>query len=514
MRFPLRYRVAALTVVCIAPVVAASSVALVRVATDYLWREERDDAVAFAHTLRSATRHAMLTFDRTEVGAIVDAVSREPDVRSVRVYDGRGRRRLPEGQTGPDLDPKSPGCATCHPSPANLAFPPDGCVQRSGASLRLFYPIPNEPACVGPVCHAREERPLGVLEVERDVGPVLRLTRTLITQAGGWGVLVLSAALLPLFFAFTWAFQRPLGECLRLVREVARGNLHARPRLHRSDEWGELLEALDTMAGTVRGARAELESLNRDLEAQVAARTKDLERALDAARASDRMKTEFLAGISHELSTPLQGVIGYADLLLDGIEGELAVEQRRDVEVIRRNGERLLSLVEDLLELARIEAGRRVLCLDRIRLEDVAEAAVAYGRALAGGKAVAVRLVLPEAGPTVVADARALRQALCHLVANAVRHTDEGEVRVEMTHEDGNRVEIVVEDTGVGMEPEVIRSALVGFRPKGGGGGVGIGLTLARRLVELHGGRLTVESAPGAGTRARVGLSASPDGFI
>jgi signal transduction histidine kinase len=264
------------------------------------------------------------------------------------------------------------------------------------------------------------------------------------------------------------------------------------------------------MASSLARVQAELEALNRDLEQQVEERTQELQGALEAAQESDRMKTEFLANVSHEFSTPLQGVIGYAELLLDGIDGSLVGDQRRDVQAILRNGRRLLDWVEDLLELARLDGHTRLLCVDRIRVQDLAEEAAETGRRDAAGKAVEVTCEAEADCPAIVGDTGALRRVLQHLVENAVRHTDQGSVRLRLARASQGWIEISVEDTGPGMTPHIRHAALSGFSSKGGGGGLAVGLTLARRLVELHGGTFFMESAPGQGTRVRLRLPVGP----
>lgn len=510
MTFPLRYRIAVLSVLCLLPVVALSSAALVRVAATDLRKESEARAAAFADTVRRATRHAMLSFNRDDVDAIMETVARQRGVRALRLYDEAGRHRHPLAGDGLDLDLAGPACTRCHPDPRLGPLTPEQCLHREGEILRLYTQVPSEPECAGPGCHADGWRLLGVLEVEMDESHIARQVQGFGVRAVAAGLVVLAVAVLPLLLVFRWAFEKPLAECLRLVRAVGRSDLAARSRLTRSDEWGELLGAFDIMIGALAQARADLQALNRDLEAQVAARTADLEVALAAAQDSDRMKTEFLAGISHELSTPLQAVIGYADLLLDGIEGDLAPEQRRDIETIRRNGGLLLHLVENLLELARLEGHRRFLCVDRIRLEDVAEAVVESGRRLAAGKPLDVELRVEPGCPAVLGEASALRNVLFHLVENAVRHTERGWVRVRVGGATDGWAEVEVSDTGPGMEAETLRAALRGFVPKGGGGGVGVGLSLSRRIAELHGGVLAVESALGQGTRVVLRLPPAP----
>ncbi|MBI5014837.1 MAG: hypothetical protein HZB55_05020 [Deltaproteobacteria bacterium] len=511
MRFRLRTLIAGLLTACIAPVVAVSTVVLVRTAQERFWKEAQDYGVSFANTVLSATRHSMLTMDRTELEAILDAVSRQKGVRAARIYDAQGHFRVPVAHRAPDLDLSGAECTLCHPDPRRIDAPAQACVHRNEDGLRLYHAILNDPECIGGACHRPSERLLGVLEVDIDVSEALARSHKLTMWAVIGGLLVLGGAVVPLFFALRWGLERPLTECLRIVRGVAAGDLSVRSVLSPATEWAELLGALDGMTLALSKARTDLEALNRHLEEQVAHRTRALEAALQVAEESDRMKTEFLAGISHEFATPLQGAIGFADLLLDGIDGELALSQRHDIEVVRRNCRELLALVEDLLDVVRLSGTLTPSKVDRVRLETIAEEVVEAGRRLAVGRAVDVGLEIEPGCPAVLGDAAILRHVLFHLVEYAVRHTDEGRVAVRVAKAAGNRVELSVSDTGAGVQTEVLRSAVQGYSPQGGGSGIGIRLAFVRRLVELRGAEFSVESIPGNGTRVVVRLPTPVD---
>lgn len=514
MRLRLRHHIAALTVLCLIPVVAGASVALVRLATGYLWDEAEADVVRLADHAQRAARHAMLANERRHVATVLESFAREEGVRFLRLYDAAGILRVPTSGGGGRLDLSSAHCTSCHADPRRVALPAGTCAHWSQDTLLLHYPIRNEPACAAPSCHPppSRERLLGVLEVGMDGTRILGRIRELRVQAALWGVVVLVGGALPLLFGLGWAVERPMAESLRLVREISQDNLAVRSRLRRSDEWGELLDAFDFMAAALEDARGDLETLNRDLEAKVARRTHELSVALESARESDRMKTEFLANLSHEFSTPLQGVIGYAQLLLDGIDGELTAAQRGDVEAVLRNGKRLLDWAEDLLELARLDAKRRYLCVDRINMadlvEEVAEMAAGAGRQPLENLSHRVAPGCPE----VLGDVAAVRRALFHVLDNAVRHARGSRVTVEAGPAETGWVRVAVRDQGPGMEPSVLDAALRGFSSKGGGGGLAVGLSMARRLVEIHGGSFEVESAPGEGTTVTMHLPAAPRG--
>ncbi|MHB8764870.1 MAG: sensor histidine kinase [Deferrisomatales bacterium] len=506
VRYPLRLRIVGLLLLCLAPVVAGSTVLLLRVSTEGVWGEAEQAARSFADTVLSATRHSMLTVDRTELEAIIAAVSRQRGVRSARVYDGRGRSRVPRDPPAPDLDLDGSGCKGCHRDPRTLSGPARVCAHRAGDTMRLFLAIPNEPECAGGGCHGVEEGVLGILGVELDLSAALAKARRLAGWAAGWGLLVLAGAAVPLYLAFRWAMEHPLAECLRLVRGAARGDLTLTSRLDRTDEWGELLAALDSMAGALRSALGELEQLNRSLEGQVRDRTRALEQALALARESDLMKSEFLAAVGHEFATPLQGAIGYAELLLDGVDGDLAATQRHDLEVIRRNNRHLLGLVEDLIDLARLGGAASDRPAVRFSPASVAREVAEAGRRLAGGTAVAVTLESGAGGGDALGDPEALRHLLFHVVEYAVRYAGAGTVAVRAPDPVDGRPEVGVEAAGSERAARVLESALTGYAPQGGGGGVGLRVSFARRLVELRGGEVLLGRGPLGGACVRVRL--------
>jgi len=148
----------------------------------------------------------------------------------------------------------------------------------------------------------------------------------------------------------------------------------------------------------------------------------------DQLREVDRLKTEFLASMSHELRTPLNSIIGYAEVLLDGIDGSLTGEMEEDVAAIHESGRHLLNLVNDILDLAKIEAGQMDLALERVRLHDLVEEVAATSHVLLKGKPVELIVDVPEDLPDVQADLLRLRQIVSNLLANAAKFTDEGTI--------------------------------------------------------------------------------------
>ena len=222
----------------------------------------------------------------------------------------------------------------------------------------------------------------------------------------------------------------------------------------------------------------------------------------------DRLTSEFLATVSHELRTPLNSVIGYAELILGGLNGPLEAEMQQDVEAIYENGQQLLRLVNDLLDLAKIEAGRLELELVRIEPAGLLEAAREANARQLAQKGLALKVESSPDLPLIWGDPVRLQQVLDNLVSNALKFTEAGEVRLSARRE-GDWLAIAVTDTGIGISAADRETIFERFRQLDGSftrraEGTGLGLAISRHLVRMHGGRIEVESQPGAGSTFRV----------
>lgn len=246
---------------------------------------------------------------------------------------------------------------------------------------------------------------------------------------------------------------------------------------------------------------------------------RDIEAARDAALASSRAKSEFLATVSHEVRTPLNGIIGASELLL---ESPLKPDEQDLVHVIRSSGESLLRIIDDILEISKAQAGRLSLVLSPTRASTLLREVTDLMRPRADEVGVELALQLDgESTRPILADVARLKQVVGNLLSNALKFTYSGRVQVRATTRTlsgGPHLRIEVEDTGIGIAPENLESIFLPFRQADGGiqrlfGGTGLGLAICKELVEAMHGRIGVESRPGKGSRFwfEVPVSPAPD---
>jgi PAS domain S-box-containing protein len=237
---------------------------------------------------------------------------------------------------------------------------------------------------------------------------------------------------------------------------------------------------------------------------ELKARNVELDRLSREAQAASKLKSEFLATVSHELRTPLNSIIGYTELVLTGEPDTLEPVTRRHLSVVLRNGRNLLALIDDVLDLSKVEAGKATVHLEAVVPAAVLSAVAATAEPLARAKGLALAFETDPALGPVVADATKVRQIVLNLVSNAVKFTRDGTVRVRAEAREGARWAVVVEDTGIGIDPADQGLIFEAFRQVDASstrqaGGTGLGLAIARKLARLMGGDVTVVSAPGAG---------------
>lgn len=267
----------------------------------------------------------------------------------------------------------------------------------------------------------------------------------------------------------------------------------------------------------LRESEQRYRELSDELEFRVKERTRTLVDTANRLQECSRVQSEFLGKMSHELRTPLNAVIGFSDILLSGMDGELTPEQNKDVQLVFNNARGLWRLIDNILDFSRLKNGRIVLHPEKVALSQTISSALADLRDQILEKGLRVAEKIPDDLPPVYADPARLHQILRNLIGNAVRFTRGGEIRVQAGWADrkGNAlpappaqargfVRVTVQDTGIGIPKKDLSRIFEGFQQSKSGPartheGAGLGLAITRSLVELHGGSMGVESQPGQG---------------
>lgn len=242
--------------------------------------------------------------------------------------------------------------------------------------------------------------------------------------------------------------------------------------------------------------------------------TEELQRRAAELQELDRLKSSFLANMSHELRTPLNSILGFSDVMLEGIDGPLTEYMENDLRLIQKNGQHLLSLINDVLDMAKIESGRMNLHPEKFKVHDMFESAISITSTLANTKNLALYIDPDsEKDLQIIADNTRLNQVMINLINNSIKFTETGQICLRALALDSDKILITVRDTGIGIPEDHLEKIFQEFSQVDTSttrkaGGTGLGLPISRRLVEMHGGRLWAESAgiPGLGSTFYIEL--------
>jgi PAS domain S-box-containing protein len=265
-------------------------------------------------------------------------------------------------------------------------------------------------------------------------------------------------------------------------------------------------------------AEEEIRSLNAGLERRVAERTIELQTAKEEAESADRMKSAFLANMSHELRTPLNGIIGFSEFLIDGKTGPLTAKQTEYVTDIFNSGRHLLQLINDVLDLAKVEAGKIDLHPETFSVSKAIGDACSVLEPLAQRKRLTISSKIEPSADEVTLDKQKLKQVLFNLLSNAVKFTEDGGiVNIAADLYDETRLRLRVQDSGIGIKPEDLDKLFIEFRQLDSGlarrhQGTGLGLALTKKIVEFQSGTIEVESELGKGSTFTVILPRVSEG--
>jgi signal transduction histidine kinase/CheY-like chemotaxis protein len=338
--------------------------------------------------------------------------------------------------------------------------------------------------------------------------------RAMAWRLGGAG----AAGLLLLLGAVSLVARRvaaPLKQLSAAAAELEAGRHDSAaliPLLRRGDEVGDLGRAFTRMSDEIRKREESLAAWNADLEKTVAARTVELksaveeaEEAREQAQEANKTKSAFLANMSHELRTPMNAIIGYSEMLLEESEDTGEKWMESDLKKILSSAKHLLQLINDILDLSKIEAGRMTVFLESVDIAQTAKDVAATIEPLVAKNANKFELKCPPDNGSMRTDLTKLRQTLFNLLSNACKFTEKGKVTLEIARRADHMVSFAVTDTGIGMTPDQMGKLFGEFVQADASttrkyGGTGLGLAISRKFCRLLGGDITVESAPGRGS--------------
>lgn len=252
------------------------------------------------------------------------------------------------------------------------------------------------------------------------------------------------------------------------------------------------------MKHQVDAATRELRQINQEMEQRIAERTAELATAMEKALAADRLKSTFLATMSHELRTPLNSIIGFTGIMLQGLTGTLNEEQQKQMGMVQKSSRHLLALINDVLDISKIEAGQLLLARDSFALGASIEKIVKMVLPLAEQKGIELSMdIAPDVG-TIDTDQRRLEQVLVNLLNNGVKFTEEGYVRISCRNEKDSSI-ITVSDSGIGMQPDEVAGIFQPFHQIDTGlarklEGTGLGLSISKKIIDLMHGSIEVTS--------------------
>ncbi|MBI4523623.1 MAG: HAMP domain-containing protein [Deltaproteobacteria bacterium] len=296
---------------------------------------------------------------------------------------------------------------------------------------------------------------------------------------------------------------RPLESLRQGVERIREGDLSARLDVKTGDEIEILADEFNDMAAHLREAYT-------GLERKVAERTQALTIANEKLEKASKHKSQFLANVNHELRTPVSAIIGYARLVLRATEGQIAPLQRENLQDLLQNAERLLHLIDSLLDFAKIEAGRMDVRVEPVRIDALIDGATSTIEPLLNdGNVRLIREIAPGI-PALSTDREKLKQIVLNLLDNAVKFTERGQIRIVATQQNGS-LKLVVADTGIGIREEDLKQIFEEFHRGDLPGikqyrGTGLGLAIVKRFVTLLGGDIAVESELGKGSSFTVVL--------
>ncbi|MBM4071248.1 MAG: HAMP domain-containing protein [Planctomycetes bacterium] len=362
-------------------------------------------------------------------------------------------------------------------------------------------------ACHEKISHTKIKKGdlLGVVRIRMPTEGIVEAVHVnravLMATALGTALLIMTGS----WIIVRYVIVKPVKHLKEVSDAISAGELNVRSEIQTGDEFEDLSHAFNRMLRNLVSMQDQYRKVNSDLDRKV----DELAQANMALYESNRLKSDFLATMSHELRTPLNSILGFSEVLRSS--DRLDDKQQRWVRNIQSSGEKLLNLINDILDLAKIEAGKMQVRLEDFRLHDVCDGLLNMFRPLAEKKNIELRGQIDQVIPTLRQDVTKLQQILQNLLSNAIKFTPEGGRVALKAHVESSNVVLTVTDTGVGIAPEEQGLVFEKFRQAGNPltrehAGTGLGLSIVRELTKLLGGEVFLQSELGRGSTFTIHL--------
>jgi two-component system NtrC family sensor kinase len=528
----LKFGLAAKLAVCL--VVSAAAIFAVLSLLQYrLQRKTSEELITISaerisHLIQRSTRYQMLRNDREALYQVIRDFGDEPGIRRIRIFnkDGRISFSTDLSEVGHVVDKKAEACYACHAQGVPLtALPrPDHARSFTDAAgqrvIALIRPIRNEPSCSSAACHAHppEKTVLGVIDSQLSLATVdaqAESHRFLLVLFSGVAVFVLCAVSV----AFIWAVvHRPIQELIRGTHRVAGGDLDYRLTVDSRDELGDLAHSFNRMTAELAEAHTEITRWAETLEERVEKKTHEVEQAQAFLLNSEKMASlgKLAATVAHEVNNPLFGILTYARLCLQELERgdpdpNVRARTLNNLRIIERESRRCGDIIKNLLMFTRQAPRKR----DWNDTNVLVERALALTRHQMKLNSIDLAIDLEDGMPQLLCDPGQIQQVVLILLTNAAEATESGGCVRVTTNTRGDAVHIRVADNGGGIPADVLPHVFEPFfTTKEDKLRTGLGLAVAKSIVEQHGGTIEAFSEPGQGAEFVVTLPLSaPAGF-
>ncbi len=477
-----------------------------------------EEALRLSDIVKKTTQYSMIQNHREDVQRIIETVGSEKSIEKVRVFNRVGRIMVSSDQSevGMSVDERAETCNRCHE--AGLGTRTDLSAKEKTRIFRLkedyrvlgvINPIYNEEACYD--CHDKKIKVLGTLDMVVSLADADRQTAGNIKRTIAFALSILLLISTGSIMFMQRYVYGPVKQLVAGTERIMTGDFGSTVHVRTMDEIGTLTDSFNVMARDLENYRREIEEWNRELQNRVRAATSELQHTVNDLKEVDRLRSEFVLIVSHDLRAPLATIQACLKIILDGVLGEVDERQRHIIQTSERRTSILLVMVKDLLDFSRIRVGRSLQKTEPLLLTDIMQEIVDFISPQAAEKNVTLELDIPPRLPHIYADRSNMERLFTNLISNGVKYNMEGGSVTIRAMENEDLISVEISDTGIGIPASDVARVFDIFHRADNAKSVeeigsGVGLFIVKQIVEAHGGTIRVQSEEGKGSTFTVDL--------